>query len=63
MAETENTDSITVTPSASPGSKKIAIDLEALAERIFRLMKEEARIQQERQCRRNKNHRKVSHGR
>jgi hypothetical protein len=49
MPETENLN----TPQEAnrdSGSKKPEIDLQALAERIFKLMKEEALIQQERQA-------------
>jgi hypothetical protein len=61
MAESENTNP---TPAALDSSAEATpeIDLQALAERVYRLMKEEARLQAERQTAGGLKQRKVTHG-
>jgi hypothetical protein len=49
MTDTENTDSISITPSSAREAEKPQVDIQALAERVFRLMKQDALIQKERQ--------------
>lgn len=63
MSDTENTDSIAITPASVRETEKPQIDLQALAERVFRLMKQEARIQKERQAVRHPDAREVRHAR
>jgi hypothetical protein len=62
MPEAENTSSVAVTSTDGHSTQKPEIDLQALAERIFRLIKEDARVQQERQSAGHLYLRKDSHG-
>jgi hypothetical protein len=63
MPEMEEMNSAAKSSTEMDAAQKLDIDLQALAKRVYQLMKEEARLQQERQVYRSSTCRKDRNGR